>query len=173
MVVHEPRRPDESQAKESSDEDRADRDPFSLPFSCPGSSLLALSSPNGAASPDKPVLIATPPSPSASTSASFGFTGVSGATFECRMDSGLFAACTSPRPYAALPLGAHVFGVRATKAGKTSGETTFAWSVALPGVTVTSRPSDPASSTGATFGFSVSPSNATAACSLDGDPSSL
>ena len=130
----------------------------------------ALSSPNGATSPDKPVLIATPPSPSASTSASFGFTGVSGATFECRIDSGLFAACTSPRPYAALPLGAHVFGVRATKGGKTSGETTFAWSVALPGVTVTSRPSDPASSTGATFGFSVSPSNATAACSLDGDP---
>ncbi len=126
--------------------------------------------PVGAASPDRPVLVATPPGVSASTSASFGFTGASGATFECRLDSGPFATCASPRPYTGLPLGAHVFGVRASKSGKTSGEATFAWSVALPAVTVTSGPSDPASSTAATFGFSVTPANATAACSLEGAP---
>jgi hypothetical protein len=129
-----------------------------------------LSAPAGASAPDRPVLTAIPPSPSASTSASFGFTGVAGAAFECRLDSGPFTACTSPTPYAGLPLGAHVFGVRATKSGKTSGETMFAWVVALPGVTITSRPSDPSSSTGASFGFSVSPANAAAACSLDGGP---
>lgn len=44
----------------------------------------------------------------------FEFTSEPGATFECRVDGGPFAACSSPKTVAALTDGAHTFDVRAT-----------------------------------------------------------
>jgi hypothetical protein len=58
---------------------------------------------------------ATTTSPSASFS--FGSTE-SGSSFECQLDSGSYAACSSPKPYSGLSLAQHSFSVRATdKAG--------------------------------------------------------
>ncbi len=52
-----------------------------------------------------------------STSASFAFsTNEPGATFECELDGGSWAACSSPKSLTRLSQGAHMFGVRAVDA---------------------------------------------------------
>jgi Right handed beta helix region len=53
------------------------------------------------------------------TSASFAFGSTeSGSTFQCKLDSGSWAACTSPKSYSGLGAGSHTFSVRSVdKAG--------------------------------------------------------
>ncbi|MGZ6793084.1 MAG: hypothetical protein ACXVFV_09030, partial [Mycobacteriales bacterium] len=72
--------------------------------------------PSDTTPPDTSITSA-PADPSTSTSASFAFTATeSGSTFECRLDAGAYAACTSPKAYSALTTGSHTFSVRATDA---------------------------------------------------------
>jgi large repetitive protein len=124
---------------------------------------LAIAAPPLAA----PTITSKPPNPSASTSTSFSFSGPGGATFECRLDSGSFAACTSPKSYSGLALGSHTFRVRAKKAGDTSPETTYTWSIVVPTALITSGPADPTSSPNASFTFTADASDATFECKLD------
>jgi len=50
-----------------------------------------------------------------STGASFGFSSSeSGSSFQCKLDSGSWGACTSPQSYSSLTLGIHTFSVKAT-----------------------------------------------------------
>jgi len=81
--------------------------------------------------PPKPALTQTPPNPSASASATFGFTDrEAGVGFECALDGGVYASCTSPKSYSGLANGSHTFGVKARDAaGNRSASTTYTWSV--------------------------------------------
>jgi hypothetical protein len=122
------------------------------------------------------------------TSASIGFTGADNVTdagaltFQCKLDSGSFRTCTSPKAYTNLAIGSHTVSVRARDtAGNTDASpATATWTViaqppadtTAPTTTVTSAPADETTETAASFGFTGS-DDTTAAdaltfqCSLD------
>ncbi len=117
-----------------------------------------------------------------STSASFGFSASeSGSTFQCSLDSGAWASCTSPKPYGSLAVGSHTFSVKATDgAGNTDATpATRGWTVEAPApppppadttapeTTITSGPAAATTSTSASFGFSASEGGSTFQCKLD------
>ena len=87
---------------------------------------------------DAPQIASGPTGTVNSPNASFSFTGTNGATFECRIDNGPWAACTSPRSYTNLANGQHVFEVRQILEGSTSEAATRTWTVqAEPKVALT------------------------------------
>lgn len=85
----------------------------------------------------------------ASTSASFGFSGSEAGSFQCSLDSTASpVACTSPKSYSGLAQGTHTFFVRETDlAGNTSAVwAQRSWTVdtlAPPAPVITTRPDDP------------------------------
>ena len=105
-------------------------------------------------------------------SASFAFTSEPGATFECRLDTAAFAACTSPQAYTNLADGEHTFSVRAKDAAgnvdATPASRTFTVAVVAPApdTTITGGPSGPITATTQTFTFTSEP-GATFECRLD------
>src|SRR6185436_7527198 len=96
-----------------------------------------------------------------SSSASFSFiSSETNSSFQCRLDTGSWGACTSPKAYAGLADGAHTFAVRATDQGGNPDATpaTGSWTVATslppvdstpPETTITSGPSGTVSSASA------------------------
>lgn len=93
-------------------------------------------------SPDT-TIISNPPTLTNSTSAGFEFNGSdtgSGVTsFECKLDSGSWASCTSPKSYTDLSDGSHTFYVRALDtAGNTDpSPASYTWTID------TQAPNDP------------------------------
>ena len=63
-----------------------------------------------------------PPATTTETNASFSFAGTDNVTaagsltFECKLDTGAWAACTTPKAYTGLAIGPHTFSVRAKDA---------------------------------------------------------
>ena len=103
-----------------------------------------------------------PSNPSTSGSASFGFSGTDAGTgvasFECKLDAGSFAACTSPKAYAGLSDGSHTFQVRAIDGAGTADPTpaSFTWTIdtSAPDTTIDGNPPNPSGSSSASFSFS-------------------
>jgi large repetitive protein len=82
-----------------------------------------------------------PPNPDTDTSPTFAFhgtdTGGSGiAGYQCKLDGGSWAACSSPDTLDDLSLASHTFEVEATdKAGNTSSPASYTWTVQAAGGT--------------------------------------
>ncbi len=117
------------------------------------------------------------------TGASFGFSASeSGSTFACKLDSGSWAACTSPKSYSGLALGAHQFSVRATDAAGNvdASPATRSWTVeaeapppppvdtTAPDTSISGGPSGTTTATGASFGLGSTESGSSFECKLDG-----
>jgi Bacterial Ig-like domain len=118
-------------------------------------------------------ITAAPADPSRFTEASFSFSaGEPGATFECRLDAGPWAGCTSPATLSALWPGSHTFAVRATDAAGNvdPSPAAFSWVVDLapPETAIASAPADPTKATSAAFSFMASESGSSFECRLDG-----
>ncbi len=76
---------------------------------------------------------ATPANPSNLASGQIGFSGVNALTFQCKLDNGMFAPCTSPYAYSGLANGSsHTFFVHSFNTDippKASAIATYAWKV--------------------------------------------
>ena len=108
----------------------------------------------------------------ATGSVSFGFSSPDGgASFECRLDSGSWNACSSPRSYPSLGEGPHTFEVRAKDgAGNvdpTPASSSFTVDLTAPNTQIDDGPSGVIGSDSATFDFSSSDPTATFECSLN------
>jgi RNA polymerase sigma factor (sigma-70 family) len=68
-----------------------------------------------------------PPPVTEASSATFAFGSEPAATFECRLDGGAWASCSSPTTYTGLGLGAHSFAVRAVDAAGNRDPTPATW----------------------------------------------
>lgn len=95
------------------------------------------------------------------------------ATFECRIDAGAWAACTSIKSYTNLSVGSHTFEVRATnEVGTTDASpATKTWAATnptSPNTNITVQPSATTTDTEATFEFASTKSVASFECKLDG-----
>jgi hypothetical protein len=122
-----------------------------------------------------------PPASTTSASASFSISASEdGSSFACKLDSGSWASCSSPRSYSGLSVGSHTFSVRATDAaGNTDGTpATQTWTVeapppppdtTAPDTSISSGPAAATTSTSASFSISASESGSTLACKLDGE----
>lgn len=111
-----------------------------------------------------------PSNPTNVASPSFAFTASESATFECKLGAAAFAPCTSPKGYPALADGSHTFQVKATDiAGNTGPETTYTWTIdtVAPTVVITQKPSNPSSTSSATFAFTASQNGSSFSCRLD------
>ena len=118
----------------------------------------------------------------ATDSASFSFSSSeTGSSFECQLDGGAWAACSSPRAYPGLANGPHSFSVRAPDAaGNTdTSPATRSWTVAVPPpppppdttapeTTISAGPSGTVATDSASFSFSSSETGSSFECQLDG-----
>ena len=126
--------------------------------------------------PPNTTITSAPADPSTSTSASIAFnSSETGSTFECKLDAGAYAACTSPKANSALAAGSHTVSVRATDAAGNTDATpsTWTWTIGTgadttaPDTTIASGPASPTTSTSSSFGFTSTESGSTFTCRVD------
>jgi hypothetical protein len=109
--------------------------------------------------------------PSNVSTPSVTFTSEPGASFQCSLDGGAYATCSSPLSIGPLADGSHTFAVKAIDAaGNASAPASVTWTVdtTAPGApNITSGPSDPSNTSTPTFTFTGDPGS-TFLCALDG-----
>jgi hypothetical protein len=113
------------------------------------------------------------------TTASLAFdSDEANSTFECQLDSGAWADCSSPKAYSGLAVGAHQFAVRATDAAGNvdASPASQSWTVSTtpppvdttaPNTSITSGPGTTTTATTASLAFSSDEANSTFECQLD------
>ena len=113
----------------------------------------------------------TPPALTKDTSVSYSFSSEIGATFECKLDSGAFAPCTSPKQLTGLTPGSHTFSVRAKdtlgNVESTPASHTFTVDTAAPDTNITGGPSGTITSRSASVPFTATETGSTFECQLD------
>ena len=101
----------------------------------------------------------------------FAFTSDPGATFECKVDSAAYAACTSPLTATALGDGAHTFSVRAKdiagNVGVAAATRAFTVDTIGPDTTIAKKPAKRVTKKKVKLVFSAE-AGATFECSVDG-----
>src|SRR5690606_1413364 len=92
-------------------------------------------------------------------------------TFECKLDSGLYETCSSPKTYSNLSDATHTFNVRAKDSSGNTDQTPSmrTWNIdsTPPQTSITSSPNSSTTSTSASFSFNSSESPSTFECRLD------
>lgn len=119
-----------------------------------------------------------PATPTNATSAAFTYhSSPSGASFECKLDAGAFAACeASGVEYTGLADGGHSFQVRAHDTNGTGAATSYSWTVDTqpPTATIKTHPADPSPGASAAFTYQSNEVNSSFECSLSsGGPDSF
>jgi hypothetical protein len=124
--------------------------------------------------PPQTTLSNSPATTTTSTSASFAFSSnESGSSFQCKLGTGAWAPCTSPKAYSGLVLGSHQFSVRAIDAAKNVDATpaTRSWTVVKatsdttpPQTSITGGPPATTTSTSASFAFAANQSGSSFEC---------
>jgi hypothetical protein len=126
--------------------------------------------------PPDTAITAQPPLTTTESAASLSFSSSEpGSTFACKLDSGSWGSCGSPKSYPGLTVGSHTFSVRATDgAGNTDATPASAtWTVEAapdttpPETTITAQPPATTTESAASLSFSSSESGSTFACKLD------
>jgi hypothetical protein len=128
--------------------------------------------------PPDTTVTSSPNSTTTSTSASFGFSSSeTGSTFECKLDSGTYVSCVSPKSYSSLAVGSHAFSVRAIDSSGNidASPASFTWSIgSTPTQTSNCMPNPStcgypdASNTGVTPGTQLTPVSGTVTLSTPG-----
>lgn len=120
-------------------------------------------------------LLSGPVGAVASQSAEFSFVSPDageGATFECKLDGGNFAACTSPASYPNLSMGEHTFSVRVRDSvgnyDPTPATRTWVIDATPPETTITAGPSGTVPMASVSISFTANENIVTFNCSLDG-----
>jgi Bacterial Ig-like domain len=121
--------------------------------------------------PAAPTITSEPPQYTNETTAKFSFTDADPlATFQCELDGGGFAPCSSGVSYSRLGEGAHTFEVKAVDdlLGE-SDPTTYTWTIDTtpPPPPAITGPPNPSNSSGASFGFADAEPTVSFHCKLD------
>jgi len=123
------------------------------------------------APPSSPPTAGGGPSTTSDTTPTFTFTGDPGNTFECRVDGGVWAPCTSPFTTPALSDGTHTVAFRqmdgAGNPGPAASRSVNVDTSAPAEVAVSGIPSSPTNSTGASLTLTGEPGS-TVECQVDG-----
>lgn len=117
-----------------------------------------------------PSITSRPSNPTAATAATFAFSGSSGSTFQCLLDAGAFAACTSPKYYPTVSAGTHTFQVRAIAGADQSAAASYTWTIDLtppPAPSITAKPAALSNTTAPTFSFTDTEAGTAFLCKLD------
>jgi MYXO-CTERM domain-containing protein len=117
-----------------------------------------------------------PTNPSSDPTGDFTFTNTLGpVTYECKLDSGGWAACGASYTTPVLADGSHTLSVRATLSGVDAGSivedppVTFTWTIRTdrPTTTIATHPTNPSNDTTGDFTFTNTQSPVTYECKLD------